>query len=163
MGTYPGVVIPLSQNVAKLQKHPQCEAYIWRFSDNAFVIDPTNEMGMVNDVCLGGRDGLPGSQWLFRNVFRTASVPTTLCRINEPPLGKDVNVVTDEDLQGRFVTFSLERNVAANEVSHKIGCRCSNRYNASCSLLDFLFVSRNSSLTTVCHMIAPCMARLKQQ
>ena len=114
MGNYPGVVIPLSQNLAKLQKHPQCEAYIWRFSDNAFVIDPTNEMGVVDDVCVGGRDGLPGSQWLFRNVFQF-HVPTTLCRINEPPLGKDVNVVTDEDLEGRFVTFSLERDVAAGE------------------------------------------------
>lgn len=114
MGNYPGVVIPLSQNLSKLQKHPQCEAYIWRFSDNAFVIDPTNEMGVVDDVCTGGRDGLPGSQWLFRNLFRL-KVPTTLCRINEPPLGKDVNVVTNEDLEGRFVTFSLERDVAAGE------------------------------------------------
>ena len=114
LGTYPGVVIPLSQNLVKLQKHPECEAYIWRFSDNAFVIDPTNEVGKVDDVCIGGRDGLPGSQWLFSNVLRL-SVPTALCRINEPPLGKDVNVVTDEDLQGRFVTFSLEREVAPGE------------------------------------------------
>lgn len=115
LGTYPGVVIPLSQNLSKLQKFPECEAYIWRFSDNAFVIDPTNAEGKVDDVCWGGRDGLPGSQLLFRTILSGISVPTTLCRINEPPLGKDVNVVTDEDLSGRSVTFSLERNVEAGE------------------------------------------------
>lgn len=87
---------------------------VWRFSDNAFVIDPTNEVGEVESVCVGGRDGLPGSQWLFRNVFQM-SVPTALCRINEPPVGKDVNVVTEEDLNGRFVTFLLERDVFAGE------------------------------------------------
>ena len=114
LGTYPGVVIPLSQNLEKLRKYPECEAYIWRFSDNAFVIDPTNHEGQVDDICIGGRDGLPGSLWLFSTLFRM-STPTTLCRINEPPLGKDVNVVTNEDLNGRFVTFSLERNVAAGE------------------------------------------------
>ena len=115
LGTYPGVVIPLSQNLSKLQKHPECEAYVWRFSDNAFVIDPTNQVGKVDDVCRGGRDGLPGSQWLFSYLFSTMAVPTTLCRINEPPLGKDVNVVTDENLEGRFVTFALERDVEAGE------------------------------------------------
>ena len=137
LGAYPGVLVPLSQNLGKLRKYPECEAYVstktaqpkcstwhtltfvrrwqvWRFSDNAFVIDPTNEFGKVDSVCVGGRDGLPGSQWLFRNVFRM-SVPTTLCRINEPPLGKDVNVVTDEDMNNRFVNFSLERDVYAGE------------------------------------------------
>jgi len=87
---------------------------VWRFSDNAFVIDPTNDVGKVDAVCVGGRDGLPGSQWLFRNVFRM-SVPTTLCRINEPPLGRDVNVVTEEDRDRRCVAFLLERDVIAGE------------------------------------------------
>lgn len=114
LGTYPGVVIPLSQNLNKLRNYPACEAYIWRFSDNAFVIDPTNKEGKVDAVCIGGRDGLPASQWLFANVFRM-STPTALCRINEPPLGKDVNVVTDEDLNGRCVTFSLEKDVRIGE------------------------------------------------
>lgn len=118
LGQYPGVVIPLSQNLAKLREHPACEAYIWRFSDNAFVIDPTNAEGKVDETCTGGRIGLPGSQWLFDNVFDNVfdmSVPTALCRINEPPLGFDVNVVTDEDLQNRSVLFTLERDVAAGE------------------------------------------------
>lgn len=114
LGNYPGVVIPLSQNLDKLRKHPDCEAYIWRFSDNAFVVDPTNKEGMVDTICTGGRDGLPGSLWLFQNIFGM-STSTALCRINEPPLGNDVNVVTDEDLNGRFITFSLERNVVAGE------------------------------------------------
>eukprot|EP00977_Amphora_coffeiformis_P006925 scaffold1510_cov163-Amphora_coffeaeformis.AAC.4 len=91
-----------------------CNPQIWRFSDNAFVIDPTNEVGKVDEVCVGGRDGLPGSQWLFRNVF-DLSVPTTLCRINEPPLGKDVNVVTEEDQNRRCVIFVLERDVTVGE------------------------------------------------
>ena len=42
-------------------------------------------------------------------------VPTILCRINEPPKGFDVNVVTDEDSQNRSVVFSLERDVYPGE------------------------------------------------
>lgn len=115
LGQYPGVVIPLSQNLDKLAAYPECEAYIWRFSDNAFVIDPTNAQGQIETSCTGGRvGGLPASQWLFQNVFRM-SVPTALCRINEPPKGKDVNVVTDENLEDRTVVFSLERDVLAGE------------------------------------------------
>ena len=42
-------------------------------------------------------------------------IPTTLCRINEPPRGKDTNVVTEEDTTGRSVLFRLERDVVAGE------------------------------------------------
>lgn len=34
LGTYPGVVIPLQQNLDKLRQYPACEGYTWRFSDN---------------------------------------------------------------------------------------------------------------------------------
>jgi hypothetical protein len=119
LGTYPGVVIPLSQNLAKLRRVPPCEGYIWRFTDNAFVIDPTNDQGVLDTECRGGRtDGLPGSRWLFQSgspLTTALSVPTVLCRINEPPLGRDVNVVTREDLDTRSVSFCLERNVVAGE------------------------------------------------
>lgn len=119
LGTYPGVVIPLSQNLPKLRRVPPCEGYIWRFTDNAFVIDPTNEEGALDQNCRGGRaDGLPGSQWLFQSgspLSAALSVATVLCRINEPPLGRDVNVVTREDLDTRSVNFCLERNVVAGE------------------------------------------------
>jgi hypothetical protein len=42
-------------------------------------------------------------------------VPTTVCRINEPPKGRDVNVITSEDRDSRTVTFILERDVYEGE------------------------------------------------
>jgi len=116
LGTYPGVLLPLQQNLSKLRAYPACEGFIWRFSDNRFVIDPTNSVGELDDVVVGGNPSLPGSLWLFRNVFsKIRTVPTALCRINEPPKGRDVNIVPDEDLKKRTVVFSVERDVAAGE------------------------------------------------
>ena len=116
LGTYPGTVLPLQQNLSKLRQYPPCEGYIWRFSDNLAVIDPTNSMGCLDDDVVGGNPSLPGSVWMFENIFsKFRTVPTTLCRINEPPKGKDVNVVTDEDLDKRVVVFSLERDVCRGE------------------------------------------------
>lgn len=115
LGTYPGVLLKITEpNLGKVRTHPKCETYIWRFSDNQFVLDPTNDVGDLDDLCVGGSPGNPGSFFLFKNVF-PFQVPTDLCRINEPPMGNDVNVVTDEDLEKRTVTFSLERDVYANE------------------------------------------------
>mmetsp|Transcript_41292 Transcript_41292/g.98877 ORF Transcript_41292/g.98877 Transcript_41292/m.98877 type:complete len:287 (-) Transcript_41292:1880-2740(-) len=115
LGTYPGVVTPLQQNLGKLQQYPQCEGYIWRFSDNQFVIDPTDQYGEIQDVCFGGNPSMPFSTTLFNTLLSFLSVPTTLCRINEPPKGRDVNVVTEEDRQTRTVTFILERDVYEGE------------------------------------------------
>ena len=116
LGTYPGTVLPLQQNLSKLRQYPACEGYIWRFSDNRAVIDPTNAMGCLEDAVVGGNPSLPGSVWMFQNLFsKFRTVPTTLCRINEPPKGKDVNVVTDEDLDKRVVVLSLERDVCRGE------------------------------------------------
>ena len=53
-------------------------------------------------------------QYLLSGIV-LPKVPTTLCRINEPPKGRDVNVVTDEDKKKRQVVFSLERDVYAGE------------------------------------------------
>lgn len=113
LGTYPGVVIPLQQNLDKLAKHPQCEGYIWRFSDNKFVIDPTNEEGILEPNCRGGNPSMPLSM-AWHKVLNLQT-PTSLCRINEPPLGRDVCVVTDEDREKRIVVFSLERDIYAGE------------------------------------------------
>jgi hypothetical protein len=118
LGTYPGVVLPLQQNLIKLRLYPACEAYVWRFSDNQYVIDPTNHSGVLDDVCVGGNPSTPLSQWLFASPpYRTifGGTATDLCRINEPPRGFDVNVVTDEDRNRRCVTFTLERDVSKDE------------------------------------------------
>ena len=118
LGTYPGVVIPLQQNLNKLQEYPPCEGYIWRFSDNMFVIDPTNPQGILDPMCVGGNPSMPLSMELHKYLLSGVllpQVPTTLCRINEPPKGRDVNVVTDEDKEKRQVVFSLERDVYAGE------------------------------------------------
>jgi hypothetical protein len=118
LGTYPGAVLPLQQNLVKLKNYPPCEGYIWRFSDNRMVIDPTNAQGDLDFLCVGGNPSMPGSLWLFENIlskFVFTNVPSALCRINEPPRGRDVNVVTDENLKDRTVTFQLERDVFAGE------------------------------------------------
>jgi hypothetical protein len=116
LGTYPGAVLPLQQNLVKLKNYPPCEGYIWRFSDNRMVIDPTNATGDLDPVCVGGNPSMPGSLWLFENVLsKFVRADTALCRINEPPKGRDVNVVTDENLNDRTVTFQLERDVYAGE------------------------------------------------
>ena len=115
LGTYPGVVLPLQQNLAKLQAYPLCEGYIWRFSDNQKIIDPTDARGELQITCHGGNPMTPLSCWLFSTILPFINVPTTLCRINEPPKNKDVNVVTTEDLSERTVTFSLERDVYEGE------------------------------------------------
>jgi hypothetical protein len=114
LGTYPGVVIPLVQNLDKLRQYPQCEGYVWRFSDNNFIIDPTNAVGDTDFNVGGGNPSMLLSQQLF-SLLPFLQVPTTLCRINEPPKGRDVNVVTNEDIPSRSVTFSLERDVYAGE------------------------------------------------
>lgn len=55
------------------------------------------------------------SQGFFNSVLSFVQVPTTLCRINEPPKGRDVNVITSEDRNSRTVTFILERDVYEGE------------------------------------------------
>lgn len=58
---------------------------------------------------------MPLSIFFFCNVLSFVNVPTTLCRINEPPIGRDRNVITDENLDSRSVTFALERDVYEGE------------------------------------------------
>lgn len=105
LGTYPGMVVSLNDRriQQKAYQYPYCQTYMWRFSDNSALIDPTNAVGDLEDYCTSTT-----APFLFRN-------PTTLCRINEPPLGRDVNVVTEENRDQRIVVLRLERNVMAGE------------------------------------------------
>ena len=113
LGTYPGVVVPLSSKSQKLQQYPRCESYVWRFSDSKFIIDPTDECGDIQMECRGGNPDVPLSVPICNLLARP--VPTALCRINEPPRGRDTNVVTEENLDERTVAFIVERNVYAGE------------------------------------------------
>jgi hypothetical protein len=116
LGTYPGVVIPLMQHTRKLRQFPACEGYIWRFSDNQMVIDPTNQRGELEEYVVGGNPSQPGSVFLFESILSKLSASqSSLCRINEPPRGRDVNVITREDLGARTVTLELERDVYRGE------------------------------------------------
>jgi hypothetical protein len=118
LGTYPGVVVPLQQHTSKLRLYPQCEGYIWRFSDNQYVLDPTNATGDITEMCSGGNPSTPLSLvlWqLWTTIGLFQGVPTTLCRINEPPRGRDVQVITQENLVDRTVTMILERDAMAGE------------------------------------------------
>jgi hypothetical protein len=131
LGTYPGVVIPLQQHSASTKVttlYPDCAEYIWRFTDNKYIIDPTNHYtGNLDEYCLGGNPSqllsctlfniLGGLSFLLFNNNKGGlfNCSTALCRINEPSKGYDVNVVTEEDLINRKVTFTLERDVFAGE------------------------------------------------
>ncbi|KAG7340148.1 SET methyltransferase domain containing protein [Nitzschia inconspicua] len=117
LGDYPGVVLPLAQHSEsnKMQVAPFSEAYIWRFSDNKFVIDPTDNQGFLQETCRGGNPGTPLSVGIFATILSFVTVPSALCRINEPPKGRDVNVITEEDLKARKVTFVLERDCYTGE------------------------------------------------
>jgi hypothetical protein len=115
LGTYPGVVMPLEQNLQKLYQYPWCEAYIWRFSDSKMLIDPTDAQGKLQAGTYGGNPSTFGSLWICQHVLPFLNQPTTLCRINEPPVGRDVNVRTEEDLTKRCVTFIVERDVYQGE------------------------------------------------
>jgi len=114
LGTYPGVVLPLEKNLRKLEKYPRCEGYIWRFTDNKFVIDPTDKTGLLENVCYGGSSETFGSVFFMENILKLTTT-TVLARINEPPLGMDCNVCSDEDLEKRQVIFSIARDVVQGE------------------------------------------------
>jgi hypothetical protein len=111
LGQYPGVVTELAPHLQKLQRYPQCEAYIWRFTDGQYVIDPTNRFGTLDDVTYGGNYR---TAWVFE-TGRLLARDTMLCRINEPPLGLTTNVRMTENAQDRTVTVSLVANVQAGD------------------------------------------------
>ncbi|OEU09837.1 hypothetical protein FRACYDRAFT_194758 [Fragilariopsis cylindrus CCMP1102] len=122
LGSYPGVVIPLQQHSESNKVKtlfPECTEYIWRFTDNQYIIDPTNhQTGELDDYCAGGNPSQLFSCLLFNNILPPLSIyscSTALCRINEPSKGYDVNVITEEDLINRKVIFTLERDVIAGE------------------------------------------------
>jgi len=72
-------------------------------------------------LCKGGNPSQPLSVAFFNILSALGLFPgvsTALCRINEPPKGSDVNVVTEEDLETRTVTFALERDVYQGEELH---------------------------------------------
>jgi len=115
LGTYPGTIVPLQQNISKLRQFPACEAYIWRFSDNSAVLDPTDENGMLPEVCTGANHpDRPISRLIFK-ILPVKGVPSALCRINEPSRGFDVNVVTDEDRKKQCVLMTVERDIYEGE------------------------------------------------
>jgi len=115
LGAYPGVVRPLQKNINKLMNHPECEAYIWRLSDNSKVIDPTDINGQIQDICYGGSDDTPLSNFFMSNIVKK-SVPTTLTRINEPTRGLGgCNVRAVENLEKQEVVFELSRDVYEGE------------------------------------------------
>ena len=115
LGTYPGVVRPLQKSLKKLMYHPQCEAYIWRFTDNSKIIDPTDSEGNIQNICFGGSEETPFSLFFMKNIMKF-SVETTLTRINEPPVGfGGCNVCANEDLNKREVLFEVIRDINEGE------------------------------------------------
>jgi hypothetical protein len=117
LGTYPGVLRPLESYVSgKLERYPLSSQYVWRFSDNRMVIDPTDEFGVLNKMCSGGSPDWFGSYFLFQTLFKVFfEKDTMLARANEPPLMSDCNIYVIEDIKQRKVTFLTSRDVFSGE------------------------------------------------
>jgi len=115
LGTYPGVLRPIDKYVhGKLQQYPISSEYVWRFTDNKMVIDPTDEFGILKTVCLGGSSDWFGSYFMF-NRFQLFGKDTRLARINEPPISGDCNIYVMEDIRERTITFVTSRQVLFGE------------------------------------------------
>lgn len=90
-------------------------AYSWRFTDNKFVIDPTDSQGNIQNTCFGGSN-VPLSNEVLSSLLRFLSVSTALCRINEPPIGGGgCSVSARENLEKREVVFELIQDVVAGQ------------------------------------------------
>ena len=115
LGTYPGVLRPADVFYnTKCRLYPKAVGYSWRFTDSKYVIDPTDEYGDIQNVCLGGSDAL--SNAAFKTILSFMRVSTELTRINEPSIGfGGCNVSARENLDKREVVFTLCRDVVAGE------------------------------------------------
>ena len=115
LGTYPGVLRPIEKYVhGKLQQYPESSVYVWRFTDNKMVIDPTDEFGRLKSVCLGGSSDWFGSYFMFQR-FQLFGKDTRLARINEPPISGDCNIYVMEDIRERTITFVTSRQILSGE------------------------------------------------
>jgi len=117
LGSYAGVIRPAEQfYTGKCIAYPKAVGYSWRFTDNKFVIDPTDSQGNIQNVCLGGSSEVPFSNLIFATLLRFWSVNTALCRINEPPIGGGgCSVSARQNLETREVVFELIQDVVAGQ------------------------------------------------
>ncbi len=117
LGTYPGVLRPANTFYnGKGRIFPQAVGYSWRFTDNKYVIDPTDSQGNIQDVCLGGSSEVPFSNAIFSIFFQSWMVNTALCRVNEPPHGVGgCNVSAREILETREVVFEIIQDVVSGQ------------------------------------------------
>jgi len=83
LGNYPGVLRPAQKYMAQYGGEASAGEYTWRFTDNAYLIDPIDSEGQLQDMCYGGTADFFLSYFLHEKVLRW-SVPTLLARINEP-------------------------------------------------------------------------------
>ena len=115
LGSYPGVLRPAEQFYStKCRIYPQAVGYSWRFTDSKYVLDPTDDMGNIDNYCYGGGDAL--SNLVFKTMLSFMRVGTELTRINEPPVNVGgCNVSARENLEQREVVFTLCRDVVSGE------------------------------------------------
>jgi len=115
LGTYPGVVLPINVYKRKLRNFYCSSDYVWVNNEQGYVIDPTDEKGLLSDYCTGGTDSYPLSVFILRTLFGSLRVPTKLARINEPPLGSDCNVLSVEIEDKQKVRFVASREIFEGE------------------------------------------------
>lgn len=113
LGSYPGVIHRQGPAWAERKGNDavqRAQYFVWSLQNGA-VIDPTDRQGNLPEAIM---------------AWPLAPVPTTLCRINEPPPGADVNVDTAEE--GNTVTFFTSRPV---EPGDELFCDYGKNYDRS--------------------------------
>lgn len=103
LGSYPGRLISGVQYEQKRLAVPATSSYCWVLEDGMGVLDPTDAQGTLLEplprVEVGG--------------FSLGAIPTTLALINEPSLGLDVNVATEQ--RGSTMIFATGRDISSGE------------------------------------------------
>ena len=105
LGHYPGRLRTLAAYEHKRCALPATASYCWVLDENRGVLDPTDSRGVLLEP-------LPRLA-LADGQISLGAIPTTLALINEPSVGFDVNVVTEQ--KGSTLLFATGRDVACGE------------------------------------------------
>ena len=105
LGHYPGRLRTLASYEQKRLALPATASYCWVLDDGLGVLDPTDEQGILLE---------PLPRFAYGDFeIASGAIPTTLALINEPSIGFDVNVVTEQ--RGSTLVFATGRDVERGE------------------------------------------------
>jgi len=133
LGCYPGNVVLKDVFIVKKKNLSSSPGqYVWIFEDSNVLLDPTDDNGYLKEYVPAGNVAsfLPFSETLWKVVGKVSEVvpflpfsnretvsksPTTICLINEPPLGSDCNVRISVCEKENRVEFLSSREIDSGE------------------------------------------------